>query len=751
MKKRLDIEKTRKLRMIGLLAALLLLVPYIVWHLVKLQVIDAEKYQQMAAEQQTRDLLISPSRGTIYDRNNVVLAVSVTVDTIAVAPNEVKAGTEQAIAAGLSEILDLDYDTVLAKVMKKNTMYQLILRRAEPELADQVRQFVKDTGYNSIKFYEDTKRYYPYANLFSSILGFTSYDNEGEYGLELKYDEVLSGVAGRIVTAKDNGGNSLSFYFEQRLEAQDGYSLRLTTDVGIQQMLEKHLEVAMEENGCAGVVGIVMDVNTGAVLGMAQKGDYDLNDPREIADAELAAQVEALTGDAYNEAYLSALYSQWRNNAIQEPYEPGSVFKIITAAIALEEGTETLDSAFYCPGYSEVDGTHISCWKTAGHSYQTFRKSLENSCNCAFIDIALGIGHETYYSYFEGFGFTDRTGIDMMGEASPVGGVHYHTYDVFSDVYRGGRISLSTYGFGQTFKVTPIQLITAVSAVVNGGYLMEPYVVDALVDANGNVVEQYEPKVVRQVISESTSETMCSLIESVVSTGTGGNAYVAGYRVGGKTGTSEKRDKSIAEGKDFYIASFLGVAPCDDPEVAVLVLLDEPTGELHQGGQIAAPVVGKIMADILPYMGVEAEYTDEELGNMSLTVPLTVGGEVEWAKSVVKDAGLAVKVVGEGTEVTAQYPVSGSKIASNSTVILYCGEEPNKTPVQIPNLSGMTYKEAAEYLNMIGLYLDASGALGSANSSTFTVRSQSPSPEEGTVTFGSVITVDFYASENTGE
>ena len=737
--------------MLIILGLLFALVPYIIYHLVKLQIVDAEKYQEMAVEQQTRDLLISPSRGTIYDRNNIALAVSVTVDTIAVAPNEVKEGTEGAIAAGLSDILGLDYETVLSKVMKKNTMYQLILRRAEPELADKVREFVSETGYTSIKFYEDTKRYYPYANLFSSMMGFTSYDNEGEYGLELKYDEVLSGIAGRIVTAKDNSGNSLSFYFEQRVDARDGYGLKLTTDVGVQQILEKYLEIAMEENGCTGVVGIVMDVNTGAILGMAQKGDYDLNAPRDIADLELAAQVESLSGDEYNSAYLEALYAQWRNNAIQEPYEPGSVFKIITAAIALEEGSESVDSAFYCSGHSDVDGTSIGCWKTSGHGYQNFEKALQNSCNCAFIDIALGVGHETYYSYFEGFGFTEKTGIDMMGESSPVRGVHYHSYDVFSDVYRGGRISLSTYGFGQTFKVTPIQLITAVSAVVNGGYLMEPYVVDALVDENGNIVEQYEPKVVRQIISEKTSETMCSMIESVVSEGTGGNAYVAGYRVGGKTGTSEKRDKSIAEGKDYYIASFLGVAPCDDPEVAVLVLLDEPTGYLHQGGQIAAPVVGKIMGDILPYLGVEAEYTNDELDSMSIKVPLTVGGDRDWAKFVVEDAGLGVKIVGDGAEVTAQYPLSDSNIASNSTVILYCGAEPNKTEVTIPNLSGMTYKEAVEYVKLLGLYLDASGALGGANSSSFTVRNQTPAPSDGTITYGSVITVDFYTNDNTGE
>ena len=747
----IGIEKTRKFRMLGVLAVLLLAVPYIVWHLVRLQIVRADEYQSMAAEQQTRDLLITPARGSIVDRNGVVLATSVTVDTIAVAPNEVEEGTERDIAAGLASLLDLDYDTVLAKVMKKNTMYQLILRRAEPEQSDAVRAFVSETGFRAVKFYEDTKRYYPYASLFSSVLGFTSYDNEGEYGLELKYDDVLTGVAGRVVTAKDNSGHSLSFYFEQRTEPTEGYTLRLTADAGVEQILDKYLEIAMEEHGCAGVVGLAMDVRTGAILGMSQKGDYDLNAPRTVADRTVAEELEKLTGDEYNDAYLNALYQQWRNRAVQEPYEPGSVFKIITAAIALEENVETLNSVFNCPGYSVVQGQRISCWKSAGHGVQFFGKALQNSCNCAFMEIALNIGHKTFYDYFEGFGFTSKTGVDMMGEATPVGGVHYHVYDTFSNPNVGGYISLATYGFGQTFKVTPIQLITAVSAVVNGGNLMRPYIVDALVDANGNVVQQFEPTVVRQVVSNKTSTTVRGLIEEVVSVGTGGNAYVPGYRVGGKTGTSEKRAESIAAGRDLYIASFLGVAPCDDPRIAVLVLLDEPTGTLHQGGQIAAPVVGKIMSELLPYLGVKPVYTDEELANMSKTVPLTVGGIRSWAEAVVGEAGLAVRVVGDGDYVTAQYPVSGSTVASSSTVILYCGAEPDRSEIRIPDLTGMTYKEATEYLELLGLYIDASGALGRTGSGEFTVRSQSPAPADGTVTFGSVITVDFYADSDVGE
>jgi stage V sporulation protein D (sporulation-specific penicillin-binding protein) len=364
--------------------------------------------------------------------------------------------------------------------------------------------------------------------------------------------------------------------------------------------------------------------------------------------------------------------------------------------------------------------------------------------------MALSIGAQTYYSYFNAFGFTQKTNIDMLGEVRPVEGIHYHPYSVFSNPDLGGDVSLGTYGFGQTFKITPIQLITAVSAVANGGYLMEPYVVSALSDSNGNIVEKFEPKVVRQVISEETSKIMCELLESVVTIGTGKNAYVRGYRVGGKTGTSEKRDKAVQLGRDFYIASFLGVAPCDDPQVAVLVLLDEPTGYLHQGGQIAAPVVGRIMGEILPYLGVEAVYTEEELADMSIEVPDVVGKDAAEAKKSITNKKFKVEVVGDGPKVTTQYPLPGSKIPSTSTVILYCGAAPNRNQVIVPNLSGRTYADALRLLSNCGLYIDASGALGFSSSSEFKVRTQNPG--HGTVvTYGSVVSVEFYSEDDIGD
>ncbi len=738
--------------MIVALVIILVIVPWLIYNLYHIQVTKAAEYQSKAIAQQTRDMIVSPVRGAIYDRNMTPLALSATVHTIVISPAEI-ADEEEAelIAHGLADLLELDYETVLKRTTNKKSYYEIVARKVEKEVSDQILEFKTDHNLNGIKLFEDTKRYYPYSTLLSNVIGFTNYDNEGQYGLELKYEDVLKGVVGRVITAKDRNGNAMPFYFEQYHDAQDGMSLVLTVDYGVQEILEKHLEVALEENGCSeGVCGIVMDPKTGAILAMAQKGDYDLNNPREIADEETMNAILAAPEDERSELLLNAMMEQWRNKAIQDPYEPGSVFKIVTAAIALEENE--VRSSYSCSGTWKINTTTGSCWKQSGHGTQSFAKSLQNSCNCAFISIAMDIGAERYYDYFQAFGLTEKTGIDMMGETALVEGVHYHTRRVFTDPRYGGDVSLGMYSFGQTFTITPIQSITAVSAVINGGYLMKPYIVSGVADANGNIVESYEPTTVRQVLSNQTSEKMRTLVESVVSDGTASNAYVRGYRVGGKTGTSEKRAKSIVEGKDYYIASFLGIAPCDDPQVAVLVLLDEPTGSLHQGGQIAAPVVGRIMNDILPYLGVEAVYTDEEEASLSIKVPLVIGGEANWAQSVIKNANLKVKVVGNGQRVTAQYPTSGSTIPSTATVILYCGAEPDTTQIKIPDLTGKTLEQASRILDAAGLYMSVAGSIGNGSGEEPTVRRQNPAATDGaTVQVGSVITVEFYKTDNTGE
>lgn len=746
-------ERTNLRRiMIVALVIILVIVPWLIYHLYQIQVTKAAEYQSKAIAQQTRDMIVSPARGAIYDRNMTPLALSATVHTIVISPAEI-ADEEEAelIAHGLADLLDLDYEAVLKRTTNKKSYYEIVARKVEKEVSDQILEFKTDHNLNGIKLFEDTKRYYPYSTLLSNVIGFTNYDNEGQYGLELKYEDVLKGVVGRVITAKDRNGNAMPFYFEQYHDAQDGMSLVLTVDYGVQEILEKHLEVALEENGCSeGVCGIVMDPKTGAILAMAQKGDYDLNNPREITDEETMNAILAAPEDKRSELLLNAMMEQWRNKAIQDPYEPGSVFKIVTAAIALEENE--VRSSYSCSGSWSISTTTGSCWKKTGHGTQSFAKSLQNSCNCAFISIAMDIGAERYYDYFQAFGLTEKTGIDMMGETSLVEGVHYHTRQVFTNPRYGGDVSLGMYSFGQTFTITPIQTITAVSAVVNGGYLMKPYIVSGVADANGNIVESYEPTTVRQVLSNKTSEKMRTLVESVVSDGTASNAYVRGYRVGGKTGTSEKRAKSIVEGKDYYIASFLGIAPCDDPQVAVLVLLDEPTGSLHQGGQIAAPVVGRIMSDILPYLGVEAVYTDEEEASLSIKVPLVIGGEANWAQSVIKNANLKVKVVGNGQRVTAQYPTSGSTIPSTATVILYCDAEPDTTQIKIPDLTGKTLEQASRILDAAGLYMSVAGSIGNGSGEEPTVRRQTPAAADGaTVQVGSVITVEFYKTDNTGE
>jgi stage V sporulation protein D (sporulation-specific penicillin-binding protein) len=742
------------LRMLLIMAVMLLvIVPVLIYKMYTIQVRDAADLQSKAIAQQTRDMLISPVRGSIYDRNMLPLAISASVNTIVVSPAEIKDEAEAVlIAQGLSDILGLEYDQVYKRTTNKKSYYEIIARKVEKDISDQVRAFKTEHRLAGIKLFEDTKRYYPYSNLASNVIGFTNYDNEGQYGLELRFESVLEGVVGRIITAKNNKGSEMPFYFEQYFDAQDGKSLVLTLDYGVQQILEKQLEIAWEENGCKeGVRGIVMDVKTGGILAMAQKGDYDLNNPRTIADQEKAAEIEAAPEDQREALRLQYMMEQWANRPIQEPYEPGSVFKILTAAIGMEEGKVGLNSHFSCGGSHKVGDRTIHCWKRIGHGSQTFAEALQNSCNIAFMRIGAATGNKTFYEYFQAFGLTEKTGVDMLGEIAPKRGIHYHTYQTFTDSRFGAEVTLATYSFGQTFKITPIQMITAVSAVVNGGNLMRPYVVQALADENGNIVEEYSPTVVRQVISAQTSNTMRELLEGVVSKGTGKNAYVPGYRVGGKTGTSEKRDKEVALGGKYYIASFLGIAPMDDPQVAVLVLLDEPSGALHQGGQIAAPVVGRIMAELMPYLNVQPIYSDTDLARLAMEVPLTVGGDKDWAQYILKQQGFTnVEVRGSGDKVTSQFPRSGSKIPTNSKVILYCGIEPEKNLVKVPDLTGKTYEQATKILTNRGLYISPGGALGAQTDEILTVKRQSPA-KDTEVTVGTVVTAEFYGSAEVGE
>ena len=587
-----------------------------------LQVVQADMWKEKASSQQMYSTSITATRGNIYDRNMKTLARSVTVWTVFISPAEMKEEQRELVASGLSEILDVDYDMVYEKSLKTWRYNETIKKKVDNDTADEVTAFIQENDIRGIYLTEESMRYYPYGNLASTVLGFTGSDGSGAYGLEAYYNKALSGTDGVIASVRNAKGTAMPFSEQQIYDAEDGQSLVLTIDETVQHYLEKHLENAVQEHEVQNrAVGIVMNVKTGEILAMSTKPDFDPNEPSAIYDTAtaeaLAEQLEEAGGDeekldAYYEALGEAQLAQWRNKAISDPYEPGSVFKLITASAALETGTVTGSTPFYCPGYIEVAGNRIACWKAGGHGNLDFVGAIKGSCNPAFIMTGQALGAELFMEYLDKFGLYDVTGVDLPGEATSI----MHSRET---MLNENMASLSSASFGQTFKVTALELMTAVNATVNGGYLMQPYVVSQVLDSDGNVISSTEPVVVRQVISEETSALVASYAEQVVSGegGSGARAAVPGYRIGGKTGTSQKLDQ---EG-DETILSFYGFAPADDPEIAVLVMLDEPQKNNQYGSVIAAPVVGNILADILPYLGFEPSYTEEELSSADMPTP----------------------------------------------------------------------------------------------------------------------------------
>lgn len=727
--------------------------------LARIMIGQHDRYESAAVEDQMRSTTVTASRGTIYDTNMLILAQSATVETVYISPYEmVRYGEDRrAIALALSDILDVDFDSIMDKWKDTDSWYKTVRVKVEKDLADQVRAYVnggflddpnytqmedsvKKRGYLcSVHLIEDTKRYYPYSSLGSQIIGFVGTDNYGLDGIEAEYNSTLEGVNGRIVRAAAANGTDMLFTgYEDYHDAKDGDSVVLTLDATVQLYLKKNIEQAIEDNEIVnGGIGIVMDVKTGAILGMVSVPDYDLNDFSALNEdylAKLDAEWYAggMTPEEYDARYLELLQLQWRNRAIADTYEPGSTFKIITLAAALEDGVVTTNDHFYCGGSTMILGRReaLHCWKHAGHGDQTLAQSAQNSCNVAFSAIGIRLGAKRFYDYMEAFGFFDRTGIDLYGEASSI----WWTRQVFEDPKNHSQ--LASASFGQTFNITPIQLITGVSATVNGGYLMKPYVVKQIVSADGTVVANTSPTVVRQVISEETSRTVCDIIESVVSspTGTGKNASVAGYSVGGKTGTSEK----VGQASDDYMVSFIGVAPMEDPQVAVLVILDSPdpsSGIYISGGGMVAPAVGNILADILPYLGVE------ESGGVSnnVTVPNVRSASVAEAAAEMEARGFRVIVAGDGDTVTDQVPLGNIRIAEGSNVILYAGAEKPTELVTVPDMVGKTYKAAKQYLEAFGLFIKTAGVQPS-NSNTIVVQRQSLAAGE-TVAYGSVVEI----------
>ena len=709
------------------------------------QIVQHDFYESRALAQQTMDKIVTPARGTIYTRNMEKLAYSVNCYTVVLAPKNMKEDQKERVASRLSEILDVDREWILERTARSNSYYEVIKRKVDNDLVEQIRTFISEEKIKGIDLLEDTRRYYPFGSLAANVVGFTTVDNNGAYGLEASYDDVLSGSPGRIITARNGAGTALSSSYEQYYDAQNGLSPVSTIDLTIQQILEKNLKQAYEDNKCAvGTVGLIMHVKTGEILGMAQYPSYDLNDPRTVWSEAAKAEIEALaTEEERSAATQQALFDQWSIRPVTMTYEPGSVFKLVTASIALEEKVVSLNTSFTCPGYKIVNGTRVACWKHGGHGAESFLEGLKNSCNPVFMETALRIGTDTYYEYLHTTGIASKTGIDLQGEQNSI----LHSEESFRE------LEVAIAGFGQRFKVTPIRLLTTVCGLANGGKMMKPHLVRAYADEDGNVVSTVEPEMLAQIISASTSETMRYMMEQVVATGTGRNAYVAGYRVGGKTGTSEKLDVELKEGEteaDKRIASFCAVAPMDDPEIAVLILLDEPRGTLRQGGQIAGPVAGRVMTEVLPYWGVEPVYSESELASAHVEVPNLMNNITETAKSRVTKAGFKVKVVGSGGKVTAQLPAPGAKIPKNSTVVIYCGESVTDEEVSMPSLIGMTYDQARLKLDGAGLYLEASGALQTSDSSASKAVSQSVAAGSR-VTVGTVISVQFADMINTAD
>ena len=695
-----------------------------------LQIVRHDELEARAIAQQVRETTVSAPRGTIYDAKGEVLAMSAGVDTIYLSPAEIAQNNEDAgaIAAGLAEILGLDYDAVYAKTQNTRSWYEVVARKVEEDVATAVREFKEEGGYTGIKLEADTKRYYPNGSLAAHVIGFVGTDNTGLGGIEAKYDKVLSGTNGYVMRSTTAAGTDMLYTsWEDYFDAVPGSDMVLTIDAGIQYYVEKHLAQAVEDYDIQnGAAAICMEVDTGAILAMASLGNFDLNDYQTISGEAMAEIDAAASSDAERAELIAAAQQlQWRNKAISDTYEPGSTFKIITLAMALEEGVVDMNSSFYCGGSTSVLGrnTPVRCWKSGGHGSQTLTQAVQHSCNVAFVNIGQRIGEERFYDYAEAFGFFERTGdssaqltgttgIDLGGESGSI----WWSEDVFCNPENLSQLAAAS--FGQTFNITPLQLITAVSACVNGGYLMQPYLVQSTTSPDGAVTE-HDGTPVRQVISEETSAKVRRILEQVVgdsTEGTGRNAYVAGYRIGGKTGTSTKTTEEIAGNKE-YIVSFIGFAPADDPQIALLVLLDNPSSESGiyvSGGQMAAPVVGKMMADILPYLGLEPEYSDSELQTMDRAVPDVMGLSIAEAQSKLAESGLSCRVIGSGGAVTSQLPAANSVIASGSEVLLYADAAPTGGG-SVPNLNGMTYSQAREALAAMGLFIGSDSSVTDAD------------------------------------
>ena len=727
-------KSTNKLKVRSLIAVALLLVFGFGTDIIRLfylQVVKGEELKTKAESQQLSDTEISADRGIIYDCNYNVLAESASAWLVYVNPSKIKDDSQRKlISSTLAKTLKLDEKRIYEKISNSDYSYVKIQGKIEYTEKTLISSFIKDNDlYDIVNIDPDTKRYYPYSNFASTIIGFTGAEDSGRAGLELMYNDSLSGVAGRVITAKDAWDSAMSSNYETTYDPKQGTSLVLTLDKTIQHYLEKGLSQAVIDNDATSAYGIVMEVETGAILAMATLPDYDLNLPTVITDKEVLKELSKIKDEEkYDLAYNEKIYSMWRNKAVSDTYEPGSVFKVFVAAAALEEGLVTPDYCFSCSGSIRVADNVLHCHKTSGHGNQTLAEGLMNSCNPFFVTIGQKLGSERFYKYFEAFGFTQETDVDLPGEATPVKDVTYHSLENM------GISQVSSSSFGQTFQVSAMQMITGVSAIANGGNLMQPYVVKSMLDEDGNTVFEAEPTVKRSVVSQSTSEAVLTMMEKVVAEGTGRNAYVPGYRVAGKTGTSEKL---TVDGE--YIASFVGCAPADDPKIAVLIVIDEPQGYVHGGGAIAAPVAGRVIEETLKYMNIDPVYSAKELSQLNGVTPDVNSMNVEKAKATLKNKGFTARVIGNGDSVVSQYPLKGQNIPLDGVVILYTEKEVSNTTATVPDLTGLSISSANERAVNAGFNIKISGA--SLDSEVVSYRQ---SIDAGTQTeLGATITVYF--------
>ena len=702
------------------------------FRLFDLQITRHEELQGKAVNQQTRRTVVTANRGTIYDAGGNILAISSSAETIILSPLEIDnavndtedpvSWTKESLAAGLAEILGKDASAIRKRMDNVKSQYEVLQLRADEDTAAKVRSYVDENKIAGVHLVADTKRYYPYGSLAAQVIGFVGDENTGLYGLEAYYEKELEGQSGLVISSKDQAENDMLYTYEQYFAAKNGSDLTLTLDTTIQYYLEKGIESMVDKFSAAnGASGIVMDAKTGGILAMASYPNYDLNDFLTVSDQTLQERIERGESTVADMQLL-----QWRNKALNDTYEPGSTFKILTLSAALEEGVVDKTTTVNCGGSVNISGYTIHCSNKNGHGLQTLVQSVGNSCNPAFINYGLRIGSEKFYEYMRSFGLMNTTGIDLGGEA--VG--------VFAADSSFTQLDLACYAFGQNFTVTPLALIAAQAACVNGGYLHTPYLVERITDSNGNVTYRHDDTPVRQVISEQTSATVRECLEYVVASGTGKNGQVAGYRIGGKTGTADKGQTGDV------VVSFLCFAPADDPQVIMLITMDTPsraTGTYVSGGNMVAPTASTVMAEILPYLGVEPSYSAEELLGMDTTVPNVIGMSVEEAKAKLKDRALSYKIVGDGETITDQTPAGGAIIPGKSSVILYVGEEKSTDKCVVPHLIGKTPSEANTTATAAGLLIRFSGTTGSESSS---VRVLSQSIDEGTeVEAGTVITV----------